>query len=136
MTLGTCPIQRLTEDGVKIENAEMPFDLLVFATEFYAQNFPSHTEMIGKSRKICSDRRHGFRAYQGVAVEDMPNFATLCGPNTNLSHISVMLVIEAQALHKRYGNESFKTLQKWAAALRSARSRERSLNTTMRCRRG
>lgn len=101
MTLETCPIQRLTEDSVKPENAEMPFDLVIFATGFYAQNFQSHIEMIGTSRKICSDRRQGFRAYQGVVVEDMLNFATLYEPNTNLGHISVMLVIEAQA---RYGS--------------------------------
>ena len=47
--------------------------------------------------KICSDTRHGVGAYQGVAVENMPNFAMLYGPNTNLSHVSVMLMIEAQA---------------------------------------
>ena len=97
VTLETRQIQRITEDGVKVENAEMAFDLLIFATGFYAQSFLSHIEMIGKSRKVCSDRRHGFRAYKGVAVEDLPNFAMMYGPNTNLSHISVMLVIEAQA---------------------------------------
>lgn len=37
------------------------------------------------------------RAYQGMTVEDLPNFAMLYGPNSNLSHNSLILVIEAQA---------------------------------------
>ncbi len=98
VALETRPIERITKHGVQIENAELPFDLLIFATGFHAQSFLSHIEILGKSRqKICSDRRHGLRAHQGVAVEDLPNFAMLYGPNTNLSHVSVMLVIEAQA---------------------------------------
>ena len=39
------------------------------------------------------------QAYKGVAVEDLPNFGVLYGPNTNLSHNSLILVIEAQALY-------------------------------------
>ena len=36
-------------------------------------------------------------AYKGVSVTSLPNFGMLYGPNTNLSHNSLILVIEAQA---------------------------------------
>ena len=75
----------------------MPFDMLIFATGFYAQSFLWHIEMTGKNEvSISSDWRHGLRAYQGVTVENLPNFAMFYGPNRNLSHVSVMLIIEAQ----------------------------------------
>ena len=76
----------------------MPFDLLIFATGFRAQSFLSHIEMTGKNeRHISSDWRHGLCAHQGVTVENLANSAMLYGPNTNLNHVSVMLMIEAQA---------------------------------------
>lgn len=34
--------------------------------------------------------------YTGVCVEDMPNFGMLYGPNTNLGHNSIILMIEQQ----------------------------------------
>lgn len=33
----------------------------------------------------------------GVAVESLPNFGMLYGPNTNLGHNSIILMIEAQS---------------------------------------
>ena len=37
------------------------------------------------------------RAYNGVTVEGIPNFGMLYGPKSNLSHNSLILVIEAQS---------------------------------------
>ena len=97
VALETRPILSISKNGVQTENGELPFDLIILATGFHAQSFLSHIEITGKSgQKICSTGR-GLNAYQGVAVENMPNFAMLYGPNTNLSHVSVMLMIEAQA---------------------------------------
>ena len=53
--------------------------------------------MTGKNEiNISSNSRNGLRAYQGVTVDNLPNFAMLYGPNTNLSHVFVMLMIKAQ----------------------------------------
>lgn len=66
MALKTRPIECIIKNGVQIDNAELPFDLLIFATGIHAQSFLSHIEMTGKSgQNICSDRRHDLRAYQG-----------------------------------------------------------------------
>lgn len=39
----------------------------------------------------------GARAFKGTTVEDLPNFGMLYGPNTNLGHNSIILMIEAQS---------------------------------------
>ena len=93
--LETRPIECITRDGIRVEGTATPFDLLIFATGFKAQTFLNHIEITDESgRALCAD---GLRAYQGVVLENLPNFAMLYGPNTNLSHVSVMLMIEAQA---------------------------------------
>ncbi len=40
--------------------------------------------------------RDGARAYLGVTVSGFPNFFILYGPNTNLGHNSILVMIEAQ----------------------------------------
>lgn len=48
-------------------------------------------------RPIDSVWQDGARALYGMTVEDMPNFGMLYGPNTNLGHNSIILMIEAQS---------------------------------------
>lgn len=55
-------------------------------------------QLTGKSgRPISSIWQDGARALYGMTVEDMPNFGMLYGPNTNLGHNSIILMIEAQS---------------------------------------
>ncbi|KAK0506884.1 hypothetical protein JMJ35_010584 [Cladonia borealis] len=97
VSLETRPIECITKNGVQVGNTEMPFDMFIFTTGFRAQSFLCYIEMTGQNEiNTSSDWRHGLRAHQGVMVENLPNFAMLYGPNTNLSHVSVMLMIEAQ----------------------------------------
>lgn len=48
-------------------------------------------------RSIEDIWKGGARAYLGVTVECLPNFAMLYGPNTNLGHNSIILMIETQS---------------------------------------
>lgn len=55
-------------------------------------------KIYGSSGRALSDIwKSGARAFKGVTVEDLPNFGMLYGPNTNLGHNSIILMIEAQS---------------------------------------
>jgi len=44
-------------------------------------------ELYGRNGRSINDVwKDGAKAYLGMTVEDMPNFAMLYGPNTNLGH--------------------------------------------------
>ncbi|KAL2823959.1 hypothetical protein BJY01DRAFT_256552 [Aspergillus pseudoustus] len=97
--LETRDIQRITEFGVETvdgENAE--FDLIVYATGFRTVEFLHPIKMYGAGgRELSEIWEGGATAYYGVTVEAMPNFGVLYGPNTNLGHNSIILMIEAQS---------------------------------------
>ncbi|KAK7514695.1 cyclohexanone monooxygenase [Phyllosticta citriasiana] len=48
-------------------------------------------------RSLSDVWQDGPQAYFGITVESLPNFGMLYGPNTNLGHNSVVLMIEAQS---------------------------------------
>jgi len=47
-------------------------------------------------RDLREEWRHGAHAYLGVTVSGFPNLFMLYGPNTNLGHNSILVMIEAQ----------------------------------------
>src|ERR1700691_1001714 len=60
-------------------------------------------EVFGHEGKSLTEIWNGLpRAYNGVTVEGIPHFGMLYGPNSNLTHNSLILVIEAQS---RYINK-------------------------------
>lgn len=97
--LETDKIERFSADGIKFVGHDSPdkFDLIVLATGFDTLSFLSPIQINGRNgrplNEIWSKTTH---AYKGVTVPDLPNFGMLYGPNTNLSHNSLILVIEAQ----------------------------------------
>ncbi|KIX10675.1 uncharacterized protein Z518_01759 [Rhinocladiella mackenziei CBS 650.93] len=97
--LETDKIERFTDDGIKFvgHSSADKFDLIVLATGFDTFSFLSPMEITGRNgrplKEIWANASH---AYKGVTVPDLPNFGMLYGPNTNLSHNSLILVIEAQ----------------------------------------
>lgn len=98
VTLEIRPIERLGQRRVVVAGgAEHVIDNIIFATGFRSQNFASHISIAGLHGRTLQDiwRDHP-RAYYGVAVEALPNFSMLYGPNSNLSHVSILLMIEAQ----------------------------------------
>ncbi|KAK4196683.1 monooxygenase [Triangularia verruculosa] len=89
---------RLVGTDGKAEDASSDFDLIVFATGFRATDFLHPLEIYGrKGRPLHQMWKDGARAYVGTTAEDMPNFATVLGPNTGLLHNSFILMIEAQS---------------------------------------
>lgn len=85
------------EDG-SVVDVEPDFDLLVCATGFKTVDFMHPIELYGKNGRSLSDVwKDGAQALYGTSVEDMPNFGMLYGPNTNLGHNSIILMIEAQS---------------------------------------
>lgn len=96
VSLETRPIHRIGSNSVSVidENGqpdvvEADYDLLVCATGFRTTQFMHPIELTGKNgRKLSEVWEKGAQAYNGTCVEDMPNFAMLYGPNTNLGHNS------------------------------------------------
>ncbi|TPX11479.1 uncharacterized protein E0L32_007898 [Thyridium curvatum] len=104
VTLETRNIQRITQTGIVVKGhdtnePEEPIilDLIILATGFSTQNFMHGIKVhgIGK-RSLDQIWNKGAMALYGVTVESLPNFGMLYGPNTNLGHNSIILMIEAQ----------------------------------------
>ncbi|KAA8648056.1 flavin-containing monooxygenase [Aspergillus tanneri] len=97
--LDTRPIRSITKTGIETEDGQIEeFDLIVLATGFRTVEFMSPIRVFGRQgRPLAELWKDGAQAYRGVTVEDMPNFGMLYGPNTNLGHNSIILMIEAQS---------------------------------------
>lgn len=96
--LETDPIEEITETGITAGGQNRDFDLIILATGFKTNDFMYPIQVTGSGGKPLQDVwKHGAEAYLGVMVESMPNFAMLYGPNTNLGHNSIILMIEAQS---------------------------------------
>ncbi|KAL2858012.1 hypothetical protein BJY01DRAFT_259074 [Aspergillus pseudoustus] len=97
--LETRRISRITETGIQIEGGtSQEYDLIVLATGFKTVEFMYPIQIYGSNGRPLSDIwKEGASAYHGVTVEDLPNFGMFYGPNTNLGHNSIILMIEAQS---------------------------------------
>ena len=96
--LETGKIDRITEKGITTDGQEEEYDLIILATGFRTVEFMHPISITGKDGKTLKDVwKEGGQALYGVCVESMPNFGMLYGPNTNLGHNSIILMIEAQA---------------------------------------
>ncbi|PGH05786.1 hypothetical protein GX51_02757 [Blastomyces parvus] len=97
VTLETRPITQITENGIAVDGAEHEFDVIVLATGFRTVEFMHPIQVYGINGRALSDIwSDGARALYGITVESLPNFGMLYGPNTNLGHNSIILMIEAQ----------------------------------------
>ncbi|KAF5634284.1 flavin-binding monooxygenase-like family [Fusarium sp. NRRL 52700] len=102
VTLETRHIDRMTTTGVIVkegsEEKDIDLDLVIFATGFQARDFLHGIHVQGAGgQTLRSKWANGASALYGVTVDDLPNFGMLYGPNTNLGHNSIILMIEAQA---------------------------------------
>ncbi|MFO1408356.1 MAG: NAD(P)/FAD-dependent oxidoreductase [Steroidobacteraceae bacterium] len=97
--LVTDAIERIEPEGVRTRDGELhPADVIVYATGFKATEFLAPIRVVGTGgRELAGEWRHGAHAYLGVTVSGFPNFFMLYGPNTNLGHNSILVMIEAQA---------------------------------------
>ena len=83
--LETGRIDKITEKGIVTDGVEEEYDLIVTATGFRTVEFMHPINITGSAgRSLASVWNKGGRGYLGVAIESLPNFAMLYGPNTNL----------------------------------------------------
>ena len=92
-------ITKVTTGGIEVEDGtDTEFDLIILATGFRTIDFMHPIVVTGaEGRSLAEIWKTGPEALNGIAVESMPNFAMMYGPNTNLSHNSIILMIEAQS---------------------------------------
>ncbi|KAF2015458.1 flavin-binding monooxygenase-like protein [Aaosphaeria arxii CBS 175.79] len=102
-TLETNKIVRVTETGVEVEDGaggttHHEHDLLVLATGFRTVEFLFPIKVTGSNGRTLADVwSGGASALYGTTVPSLPNFGMFYGPNTNLGHNSIILMIEAQS---------------------------------------
>ena len=82
----TDPIQEITPTGVLTRSGvEHEFDVLVYATGFYASRFLQPMKIYGKGGVELHDAWDGEpRAYKGISIPGFPNLFCCYGPNTNI----------------------------------------------------
>lgn len=97
--LETGKIRRVTETGVELEDGtHHAHDLIVLATGFRTVEFLYPINITGTQNRSLGDIwSGGASALYGTTVPSLPNFGMFYGPNTNLGHNSIILMIEAQS---------------------------------------
>lgn len=92
-------VAEITPKGVKTaDGAEHACDAIVYGTGFDTTHFLAPLEIHGLGGRTLSEAwKDGAEAYLGVTVSGFPNLFMLYGPNTNLGHNSIIVMLEAQA---------------------------------------
>ncbi|MDL9937828.1 NAD(P)/FAD-dependent oxidoreductase [Gordonia sp. ABSL1-1] len=95
----TGAISALTATGaVDADGTEHPVDTVIFATGFTPTEPPIAGVITGRDGRTLAQTWSGSpQAYRGVSVHGFPNLFFLYGPNTNLGHSSIVLMLEPQA---------------------------------------
>ncbi len=96
--LWTAPIVRVTPRGVITRDAGLhELDVLILGTGFASTQFLAPMTIRGRQGELLGERwQAGAEAYLGLTVSGFPNFFMLYGPNTNLGHNSILVMLEAQ----------------------------------------
>lgn len=82
----------VTTDGARHE-----VDAIIYGTGFKATDFLAPMKITGRGGLELSEAwRDGAEAYKGISVSGFPNLFMLYGPNTNLSHSSIVFMLESQ----------------------------------------
>jgi cation diffusion facilitator CzcD-associated flavoprotein CzcO len=96
--LVTTGIREVRADAIiTADGAERKTDCIIFGTGFAATDFLVPMKVTGVAgQDLHQAWRNGAEAYLGMTVAGFPNFFMLYGPNTNLSHNSVVFMLESQ----------------------------------------
>ena len=97
--LVTDSVERFTETGlVTAAGQAIEADLVVLATGFKTMRLFGDIEITGPGGLGMDQAwKEEIRAHRTVAVKGFPNFFVMYGPNSNLGHSSIILMLEAQA---------------------------------------
>lgn len=72
-------------------------DTIIYGTGFQTTDFLAPMRITGLNGLDLNDAwRDGAEAYKGMCVSGFPNLFMLYGPNTNLAHSSIVIMLEAQ----------------------------------------
>jgi len=99
VNLVTDAIARITETGVETrDGTAYPSDAIIYGTGFVSTDFLTPMHVKGRDGKVLNElwQDKGAEAYLGITHAGFPNFFMMYGPNTNLGHNSIILMIEAQ----------------------------------------
>ncbi|HPF21931.1 MAG TPA: NAD(P)/FAD-dependent oxidoreductase [Hyphomonas sp.] len=91
-------VKEITPTGVIGEDGiERHCDVIIYATGFQSTEFLTPMHVYGRAGVSLNEVwKDGAEAYKGIAVSGFPNFFLLYGPNTNLGHNSIILMVEHQ----------------------------------------
>ena len=92
-------IDRFTETGLRTDDGkQLDFDVVIYGTGFQTNPFLASIQITGCDGQLLSEAWcEGAQAYLGVSTHGFPNMHMMYGPNTNLGHSSIIIMIEAQA---------------------------------------
>lgn len=97
VTLETGAIETIEPAGVRTASALHELDVLIFATGFETTKWNWSMEVVGKDGVSLADAwSDGPESYLGIMVSGFPNMFVLYGPNTNLGHNSISVMLECQ----------------------------------------
>jgi cation diffusion facilitator CzcD-associated flavoprotein CzcO len=94
----TSPITEVTPSGITTSDGlGHDVDAIIYGTGFSATEVLGPMHVTGRNGRVLRDAWHdGAEAHLGISVAGFPNLFLLYGPNTGLSHSSVVLMLEAQ----------------------------------------
>ena len=92
------PIQEFTATGIRTTDAELPFDIIIYATGFDAfTGSLLKPEIIGRSGLTLREKwAAGPRSFLGIAVNGFPNMFVIVGPGSPSLLSNVLLSTEEQ----------------------------------------
>ncbi len=96
--LETSAIQNISVSGVHtVDGRLIEADVIVYATGFITNPFFKSIHIEGREQSLKQAWLNGAQAYLGVYAHGFPNLHMMYGPNTNLGHNSIIIMIEAQS---------------------------------------
>jgi cation diffusion facilitator CzcD-associated flavoprotein CzcO len=98
VTLVTERIERVEPAGIRTADGVLhETDVIVYGTGFDTLQFLGTGDITGRDRRsLRAAWQAAPQAYLGMTVAGFPNFFMLYGPNTNLGHNSILLMLECQ----------------------------------------
>ncbi|MBT0567243.1 NAD(P)/FAD-dependent oxidoreductase [Williamsia sp. CHRR-6] len=94
----TSTIAEVSASAIRTDDGTVhDVDTIIYGTGFAATGFLHGISVTGRAGATLADTwSDGARAHLGLTVPGFPNMFLLYGPNTNLGHNSIILMLEAQ----------------------------------------
>lgn len=114
------PIQTGSATGLTTADGQTyPLDVIIHATGFEASQWLWSMQVAGQQGITLQERwKNKPEAYLGMTVSGFPNLFMLYGPNTNLGHNSILIMLEAQISYICKALESLKKQDAEALSLK------------------